>query len=181
MQGSALCAEAKSIIVVEPVAKRQSINARAKKVERVVQQFLWEGTKFAGNAKRPALEDEDLRGWDREGYPVYGECKNYSCEAIGKRGAWVILAEAYQQCQDAIDRNEHDWPKIPSIWGNPAGISPTPLTAVRPWAFSVLWPVGSSKDEQRLVMWEYSGEMVIVPLVMFKIIAIDPPSSPADL
>lgn len=153
------------------MAKKQSINARAKSVERKTQQFLWPGTKFAGNAKRPALEDEDLRGDGADGWPLWGEVKNYSCETIGKRGAWVILAEAYQQCCEAIERNRQDWPKYQKCTYPNDRVD---MQHGRPLPFSVLWPVGSSKDEQRLVMYEVMpGERMILTLVQFKRLFID--------
>ena len=87
------------------MAKRTSINARAKKAEREVQQYLWPGSRFAGNAKRPALEDQDLCGVDAECGLWWGEVKSYNRETIHQCGGpWAVLEAAWHQCDAAIKR-----------------------------------------------------------------------------
>ncbi len=136
------------------MSKRRSINSRAKKAEVNVQQFLWPGSEFAGNAKRPALEDQDLCGQDWKEQWWWGEVKNDSNETIkAKGGVWCDLYDAFCQAEDAIRRNEN-------VWG---GYTPT-----KPIPFAVLWPKNSRKPEQRLVMLEVFGLLVIITLDSFK-------------
>lgn len=137
------------------MANRSNINKRAKKHEREVQQYLWPGSKFAGGAKRPALEDEDLRGIDKNGDLWWGECKSKSKEAITVIGVWKILNDAFDQCLEATIRNEEK-AKI----------------------FSVLRKKGTGiESSQNLVMIEISdiinsikeyNEKIIMPLSKFK-------------
>lgn len=123
------------------MSKRRSIIARAKKVEREVQQYLWPGTEFAGNAKRPALEDQDVRGFDFHGNEWWGEVKNYSKKNIKKIGVNNLLNRALKQCECAIDRNENSW--YPN----------------RPRSFAVLWPVYSRDHSERYVLLD-TGDIV---------------------
>lgn len=159
------------------MSTRQTICARAKKTEREVQQFLWPGTRFAAGAKRPALEDCDLRGEDRDGWPLWGEVKNYGAQTIqGEGGAYAVLAKAYAQSQAAIERNPQDWPNgSEELWDflHECWV-PAPD---RPRPFSVLWPKGSRRDDQRLVMYELAGyaEPLVMTLAQFKQWVIDAP------
>lgn len=151
------------------MSTRQTICARAKKCEREVQQYLWPGTRFAAGAKRPALEDCDLRGEDRDGWPLWGEVKNYGAQTIqSEGGAYSVLAKAYTQSQAAIERNPQDWPEIVGDFGRDRG---------KPCPFSVLWPKGSRRDDQRLVMYQLAGyaEPLVMTLAQFKQWVIDAP------
>ncbi|MHB8994582.1 MAG: hypothetical protein ACYC63_04955 [Armatimonadota bacterium] len=147
------------------MASRSSINSRAKGVEVLIQQFLWPGSTFAGGAKRPAHEDEDLRGPDKDWWPLWGEAKNYAGIAVGKTGAYVILSKALDQCLEAVERNQDKWPEVMLEKGG--------LQRIRPKVFSALWPVGSRSDQQRLVMWEIEGERMVMTLVQFKRLYIE--------
>lgn len=125
---------------------------QSKIVERTVQQYLWPGTKFAGGAKRPALEQCDLRGEDRDGLPLWGEVKNLSPATVAARGPWAVLADAYAQCSAAICANPQDWQEPD-----------------RPRPFAVLWPVGSRRADARLVMFEFPVVgLAVVPLDEFR-------------
>lgn len=137
------------------LSKRTNINARAKKIEREVQQYLWPGSCFAGGAKRPALEQEDVRGDDCNGRPLWGEVKNWDAKTIaGEGGHYSVLRKAYNQATGAIESNPQDY-------------------TVRPKAFSVLWPKGSRKPEQKLAMVEVSGELIVMTLEQFKRTVVD--------
>jgi hypothetical protein len=155
------------------VTKIATTIARAKAVERTVQQYLWPGTRFAGGAKRPALEQCDLRGEDADGWPLWGEVKSYSVATmLSEGGPYAVLAAAYEQAQRAIEANRQDWPqghrealgcKVaiggPAYWNSP----------LRPRPFAVLWPKGSRRDDQKLVMYELPGWGVgVITLAEFK-------------
>lgn len=133
------------------MAKRRSIIARAKKAEREVQQYLFPGTTFAGHAKRPALEDEDLRGLDYDGTLWWGECKALEAKTTqGRGGPWAVLEDAYNQCCEAIERNPHE------------GQVPRP--------FAVLRAKGTQLESpQNLVMYKTRGRIVIIRLTDFKL------------
>jgi len=125
--------------------------ARAKRVEREVQQYLWPGTRFAGGAKRPALEQCDLRGEDADGWPLWGEVKSYSAATMLREGGpYAVLIAAYEQAQRAIEANPQDWPS--GLVGGAGFAEPA-----RPRPFAVLWPKGSRLSVQRLVMYELPG------------------------
>jgi len=134
------------------MSKPASRNARAKGVERKVQQYLWPGSRFAGGAHRPALEHEDLRGEDRDGRELWGEVKNWTPDLVQNGGGvWAVLVKAYQQCWDAILR------------------APNGPTSDEPRPFAVLWPVGSVRETQRLVMYCFPVVgLAIVTLSEFK-------------
>lgn len=127
-------------------ARPASRNARAKGVERQVQQLLWPGSRFAGNAHRPALEDQDLTGTDAQGRLWWGEVKNWGWGVVQNHGGpWRVLAAALQQCNQAAHR---------------AGVTCK--------TFSVWWPPGSRLPEQRLVMYYLEGlGFVVVTLEQF--------------
>ena len=145
---------------------RSSQLRNSKRVEVLVQQYLWPGTKFAGNAKRPALEQCDLRGEDRDGNAIWGEVKNLSPATVAARGLWAVLLDAYEQCQAAIENNQQDWPEDAPIV-NQFGVSKG--RQHRPRAFSVLWPVGSRREDARLVMYEAPVVgLAVVPLAEFR-------------
>jgi len=136
------------------MAKRRSINSRAKRVEVSVQQYLWPNTTFAGNSKRPAFEDQDVCGMDYQGDFWWGEVKNYSRETINNLGGtWKALEGALEQANNAIDRNKHVWQQY---------------TEKRPKAFAVLWEKGSRDDNKRLVMLEHIGMLIVIKLTDFK-------------
>jgi hypothetical protein len=131
------------------MAKRSSTLARSKKAEREVQQLLFPDTAFVGHAKRPALEDEDVRGVDCEGRLWWGEVKNYDYKNVHKAsGPWALLEEAYEQCIDAIERNPHD------------GQVPRPFAVLR------LKNTGIDSP-QNLVLYQAKGQLVIVRLSDF--------------
>jgi hypothetical protein len=142
------------------MAKPASRNSRAKGVERKVQQYLWPGTRFAGGAHRPAHEHEDVRGEDRDGRELWGEVKNWTPDLVQNGGGvWAVLVKAYHQCWDAILRAPH----------GPTSDEPRP--------FAVLWPVGSVKEAQRLVMYRFPVVgLAIVPLAEFKMQVIGGPT-----
>lgn len=118
------------------MAKRGTVIARAKGVERQVQQMLWPGSTFAGGAKRPALEQQDLRGEDRDGRPLWGEVKNYTPETLeAAGGVWRVLEKAYRQCEKAIAAGHYEGEK--------------------PRAFAVLWVVGAKRQDRKLAMYEW--------------------------
>lgn len=145
------------------MAKRQTILRRSKAVEREVQQALWPGTVFAGGAKRPALEQCDLRGEDCDGWPLWGEVKNLDAATIASEGGvYAVLSRALEQCETAIEKNRQDWP--PRLLGE------EPCGAMRPTSFAVLWPKGSRRPDQRLVMYRLPGwgEPAIITLTEFK-------------
>lgn len=146
----------------------QTIAARAKKAERQVQQYLWPGTKFAGGAKRPALEQCDLRGTDAENWPLWGEVKNYGPATVQAGGGlYSVLLDAYNQSESAIADNPQDWPKC--LRGAGVGVE-----AMCPHPFAVLWPKGSRRDDQRLVMYALPGwGMAIITLAEFKARIVD--------
>lgn len=149
---------------------KATICARAKKCEREVQQYLWPGTRFAAGAKRPALEDCDLRGEDLDGWPLWGEVKNYGAAKVqGEGGAYAVLAKAYAQSSAAIERNKQDWPVASS------GIRAVLDMQSKPCPFSVLWPKGSRREDQRLVMYALPGrvEPVVMTLAQFKAWVVD--------
>ena len=137
--------------------------ARAKRVEREVQQYLWPGSRFAGGAKRPALEQCDLRGEDADGWPLWGEVKSYSVATmLSEGGPYAVLAAAYEQAERAIEANPQDWPF--EVWDGGDGWEPA-----RPRPFAVLWPKGSRREDQRLVMYELPGWGVgVITLAEFK-------------
>lgn len=137
--------------------------ARAKRVEREVQQYLWPGSRFAGGAKRPALEQCDLRGEDADGWPLWGEVKSYSAATMLQAGGpYAVLAAAYEQAQRAIEANPQDWPY--GLIGYDGVMDP-----IRPRPFAVLWPKGSRREDQRLVMYELPGWGVgVITLAEFK-------------
>jgi len=145
------------------MAKRENIAARAKGVEVKIQQYLWPGSHFAGGAKRPALEQCDLRGEDCDGWPLWGEAKNYDLPTVAdKGGVYAVLGKAYAQAERAIAANEQDWPPRElgnSGWGH-----------MRPVPFAVLWIKGSRGGEQRLVMYALPGwgEPAVITLAEFK-------------
>lgn len=132
--------------------KRQSIIAGAKKSEREVQQYLWPGSMFFGGAKRPALEDEDLRGPGYDGRYWWGELKTRAAKVvISSGGAWAILLDAFHQCEEAIVR---------APLGEDDGI---------PIPFSVLRVKGTNLESpQNLVMFDMDGLFVVVTLKLFK-------------
>lgn len=142
--------------------------ARAKRVEREVQQYLWPGTRFAGGAKRPALEQCDLRGEDADGWPLWGEVKSYSAATMLQAGGpYAVLAAAYEQAQQAIEANRQDWP-----FGLVGGAGFTEQARPRP--FAVLWPKGARRDDQKLVMYELPGYGVgVITLAEFKARIVD--------
>ena len=115
------------------MAKRRSIQKRAKGVEVKVQQYLWPDSFFAGNAKRPAHESQDVCGPSSFGEYLWGEVKNNN---IAKGGLYSILDGAYEQCVAAIERDSE-------ICVNKI-----------PVPFSVIWPVGSRSWGQRLVLFK---------------------------
>ena len=133
------------------MAKRTTVLTRAKSVERRVQQYLWPGSAFAGGAKRPALEREDVRGRDLWGTEWWGEVKNLSQAQIAEHGGpWAVLERAYLQAQAAIESEQAD---------------------AQP--FAVLWPKGSQRQDQRLVMccWSWGPDgvgLVVVTLAQFR-------------
>ena len=141
------------------MATRHTIKERAKKHEREVQQYLWPGSKFAGGAKRPALEDEDLRGCSVTGERWWGECKSRKNEIIRDIGVWKILSDAFDQCLEAAKRNEENV-----------------------LIFSVLRKKGTSiESNQNLVMVEIKNlvhatnafnNRIIIPLCEFKKIIV---------
>jgi hypothetical protein len=146
------------------MAKRSSINARAKKAEREVQQYLWPGSRFAGNAHRPALEDEDLRGPGLDCSYWWGECKSYTQDTLKARGGpWQVLANALDQCVEAVGRAALD--------GTLNGILP-------PRSFAVLRvPNTSIESPQNLVIvdaldwpgWpDVDDTLCLIPLSVFK-------------
>jgi len=147
------------------MAKRTTVGARAKGIERTVQQLLWPGTVFAGHAKRPALEDQDVCGLGCDDWPWWGEVKNYGQATIRDGGGtWAVLEKALEQAGKAILRNVQVWPT------DGAGLP------VRPKPFAVLWPSGSRREDQRLAMCEYAGARVVMPLHQFKRLFVDGPS-----
>jgi hypothetical protein len=139
------------------MSKPASRNARAKGVERKVQQYLWPGSRFAGGAHRPALEHEDLRGEDRDGRELWGEVKNWTPDLVQNGGGvWAVLLKAYWQVWDVLLREMPDPMPVP---------------------FSVLWPSGSRREDQRLVMYAFPvAGLCIVTLEMFKRLVVDPPT-----
>jgi len=142
------------------VATRSSINARSKDKERKVQQRLWPGSRFAGGAKRPALEDQDLCGRGKDGVLWWGEVKHYTKPTIMQEGGeYAVLCGAFQQCEEAIERNEELW-------------SPE-----RPRPFAVLWPVGSREDDRILAMCEIGGLRTAMTLRDFQETFIGIPKS----
>lgn len=151
---------------------------QSKRVEILVQQYLWPGTQFAGNAKRPALEQCDLRGEDRDGRPIWGECKNLSPATVAARGTWAVLLDAYEQCQAAIESNRQDWPEDAPVV-NQYGVSKG--RQHRPRAFAVLWPVGSRREDARLVMWDAPVVgLCVVPLSEFRRQCVAEPGEARD-
>lgn len=146
------------------MAKRQTVLARSKKCEREIQQYLWPGTHFAGGALRPALEQCDLRGDDADGWPLWGEAKNYDLPTVkSEGGTYAVLAAAYAQCEAAIEANRQDWPH--GLVGG-SGF----LEQARPRPFAVLVPKGCRRDDQRLVMFAVPGwgQPVVLTLAEFK-------------
>jgi len=143
------------------MSKPASRNARAKGVERKVQQYLWPGSRFAGGAHRPAHEHEDLRGDDRDGRELWGEAKNWAWSKIlNEGGPWAVLYNAFNQCDSAIVREHKGLPG--ESWPN---------------AFAVLWPPGSRRHDQRLVMYGFPCVgLAVVTLEMFKRLVVDPPT-----
>jgi hypothetical protein len=130
------------------MAKRTSINARSKRVENLVQKKLWPGT------YRLWKEREDVGGPDFLGRELRGEVKNDCQKTIAsKSGAYMALYKAYNQCVEAINSKPDQLPH------------PTP--------FSALWPVGSRKEEQRLVMYRIKGELRIMTLEQFQRTVVD--------
>lgn len=144
--------------------------ARAKRVEREVQQYLWPGTRFAGGAKRPALEQCDLRGEDADGWPLWGEVKSYSVATmLSEGGPYAVLAAAYDQAQRAIEANPQDWPYVEDYFADVYT-----LREARPRPFAVLWPKGARRDDQKLVMYELPGYGVgVITLAEFKARIVD--------
>jgi len=143
------------------MATRSSILRRSKKAEREIQQLLWPGSEFAGGAKRPALERQDLRGLDAEGRPWWGEVKNYDTGTThGAGGPWAVLEAAFEQVMDVISWEPHD--------------------GEVPRAFSVLRVKGTAlASSQNLVMYQTRGEKVIIPLSRFHDLIWDrPPEAP---
>ena len=130
--------------------KRQSIIARAKKAEREVQAFLFPDEKFTAHAKRPALEDEDVRGFDFDGLLHWGEVKAFDHKTVHSEGGpWAVLKAAFEQCMDAIERNPHE------------GQVPRP--------FSVLRLKGTQIDSpQNLTMYMTGGQLIAIPLTEFR-------------
>ena len=155
------------------MTKPANTRNRAKKAEREVQQYLWPGTIFSGHAKRPALEDCDVRGEDRDGWPIWGEVKNYSpATTQSEGGPYMVLLKAYVQSQEAIERNPQDWP------GDSSGKWAALGYPMRPHSFAVLWPKGSRIDEQRLVMYALPGreEPVVMTLAQFRAWVVGTPA-----
>jgi len=161
------------------MAKPASRNHRAKAVERAVQQYLWPGSRFNNGAHRPAHEQQDLRGEDRDGLPLWGEVKNYTLPSVNQRGgAWAILQDAYQQCMAAIEANPHSWPEEPeAVVGNVTIRG----RVLKPRPFAVLWTVGARREDQKLVMYDYPVVgLCVVTLAQFRRQVIGEPQSLED-
>ena len=131
------------------MAKRQPILARSKKAEREVQALLFPDTVFTAHAKRPALEDEDVRGLDFDGVLHWGEVKAFDHKTVhGAGGPWAVLEAAFNQCVEAIERNPHE------------GQIPRP--------FAVLRVRGTSLESTQNLAMYMAGGLVIVPLSQFR-------------
>lgn len=132
------------------MASRVSIKNRAKAWERKIQQYLWEGSSFAGHAKRPALEDQDVCGLDSVGNLWWGEVKNRSVAYVNQIGTWTILNKAFEQCEEAIKRNK---------------VNATPFAVLCPSNSTILSP-------KVLVMLELQDngrtQKCLIPLKTFK-------------
>ena len=158
-------------------------------MEREVSQYLWPGCRFAGGAKRPALEDEDVRGEDAAGRSWWGEIKSRERATITSEGGdFKVLSKALDQCLEAIKRNEHNWPLCSRCGGQ--GFTQAPkgyiLTndkpscweckgtgKVHPFPFSVLCLNHCPKPGQRLVMLYYGPTRIVMTLADFKARYID--------
>jgi len=138
---------------------RATTCARAKGVERRTQTYLCPGS------KRPWKERHDLYVDDPDGWPMWGEVKGWDWNTIlNEGGPYAVLAKAYKQAERAIAENEQDWPlRRIEARGHVAFVS------MRPRPFSVLWPKGSRRDDQRLVMYELPGwGLAVITLAEFK-------------
>lgn len=136
------------------MASRSSIKASAKKTEVSIQQYLWPGSVFAGNAKRPALENEDLRGQDYNDLWWWGEAKeNSNATILRKGGVLKTLRKAFQQVETAIERDVVVWKDY---------------TKKPPLPFAVLKTKGMHGIGNSLVMFIYHGMEVIITLEAFR-------------
>lgn len=152
------------------MAKRQTTLRRSKNCEISIQQYLWPGTHFSGGAKRPALERCDLRGDDADGWPLWGECKNYDLPTIGDEGGThAVLSKALVQAEQAIAESPTEWPVGP-LTRIPDSVIGYHKPVQRPRAFAVLWPKGCRRDDQKLVMYRLPGwgTPAIITLAEFK-------------
>lgn len=129
------------------MAKPASRNARAKGVERQVQQYIWPGSRFEGNAHRPALARQDVCGPDAQGRLWWGEVKNWGLAKVASHGGiWQVLTEALTQ-----------------------SVRASLCERVQCRSFSVWWPPGHRLETQRLAMFDLPGQgRLVVTLWQFR-------------
>jgi len=153
------------------MAKRQSTLQRSKRTENAVQRFLWPGT------SRAWKDDHDVRGDDRDGWPIWGEVKNYSSATINESGGpYAVLKAAYRQCEQAIERHPEEWPEVLHTgWALAGYTCVQEMKQVRPRPFAVLWLKSCRRDCGKLVMYllPCCSEPVVMTLAQFKAWVID--------